>query len=52
MFSLNMLSVVRVVLTVMYLDSVLRIVTTSVNIKTSVHATAEVTPLRNGTGDR
>lgn len=35
-----------------YLDSVFRIVATSVHIKTSVHATAEVTPLRDGTGDR
>lgn len=35
-----------------YLDSVLRIVATSVHIKTGVHAAAEVTPLRNGTGDR
>lgn len=35
-----------------YLDSVLGIIATSVHIKTGVHATAEVTPLRNGTGDR
>lgn len=35
-----------------YLDSVFRIVATSVYIKTSVHATAEVTPLGNGTRDR
>lgn len=35
-----------------YLYTVLGIVATSVHIKTGVHATAEVTPLRNGTGDR
>lgn len=35
-----------------YLDSVFRIVATSVHIKTGVHATAQVTPLRNGTGHR
>lgn len=35
-----------------YLYSVFRVVATSVHIKTSVHATAEVTPLRNGAGDR
>lgn len=34
-----------------YLDSVLRIVATPVHIKTSVHAAAEVPPLRDGAGD-
>lgn len=35
-----------------YLDSVFRVVATSVHIETGVHTTTEVTPLRNGTGDR
>lgn len=35
-----------------YLDSVFRIVATSVHIKTGVHAAAEVPPLRDGAGDR
>lgn len=43
---------VRVVLRGSYLDSIFWIVATSVHIKAGVHATAEVTPLRNGTGDR
>lgn len=42
----------RAALTGSHLDSVFRIVATSVHIKTGVHATAEITPLRNGTGDR
>lgn len=35
-----------------YLYTVLGIVAASIHIKTGMHATAEVTPLRNGTGDR
>lgn len=35
-----------------YLDSVLGIVATPVHIKTGMHATAEVSPLRDGAGDR
>lgn len=34
-----------------YLDSVFRIIATPVHIKASVHAAAEVSPFRNGTGD-
>lgn len=51
-YTLFELNDVRVVLKGSYLDPVLWIVATSVHIKTGVHATAEVTPLRNGTGHR